>query len=213
MGVSSRLIPASFVRCPQPAPDSHYAGRRHAISFRKCFAPLFGKANFCRFSVTQLGAMVSFAEVRGSMTQSIRRVFRRGGPAKIADMIVVSAAIVMRDLRVALARWFAEEGQRDKAVNVKQLLIAANAKPSVSITAPIRPSGTHSAVSEPLDAAHVGHGITRRFVYPAPFFVGIISVSHCALQSREGQGRAVLSAPFRPAFYRRNVPETQGAIT
>jgi hypothetical protein len=41
--------------------------------------------------------------------------------------------------------------------------------------------------------------------YRAPYFGAIIAVSHCAVPSRCGQGRAVLVAPWRPDFLAQTV--------
>lgn len=147
--MTSCFMPGSFVRSAQSTSDLYDRWRRHPVSLRQHLAAFLGISGCFPFGIGQLRVWVSFSNVRRSVQETVRRVFGRGGPPQISRHIIVGAAVVVGDLRMAGAPRRFKERLSHEAVNINTKALVADFQPHVGIAPAIAPSGANPSVEQP----------------------------------------------------------------
>lgn len=128
------------------------------------------------------------------------------GPSEVLWEIVFLVAVIMGG--VSARRWWRPvKGGRDAAMHHEALSFSVHKECQLPIAVPVMVGREHHARTveavrnNPLYPPQGRGGVVRRERDGFPDFGAIVGVSHCALLSREGQGRTLFPQRFRPAFY------------
>lgn len=186
----------------------------NSINYGQFTSREVAQADFLHGIISKFSISLPHAERLCSVPFFVEVILLWGRPTEIISTIVAWISVIMRRL-VPIGRWLSMENCCDNTVQPEFAILPAGKKPNVLVSIPAS-VGLPQSRTPIRRRSHIGtkspertNRITVRERYRQPDFSVSSRISHGAVPSRYGQGRALLKQRFRPAFYSRNQDSSQ----